>query len=74
MALGNFDHIAIGTKLVREFDGTRFAVSDFSSRVVQGKVTTVLLLVELNEKGYAAGKRRVGLSDIPVNRATWSRA
>lgn len=74
MALGNFDHIRRNTLIVRDRDGVTFSVSDFSDRMVRGQVATVLVLVELNEAGYTAGKRKLHLVDTPANRAAWSRA
>lgn len=74
MALGNFDYIRRDTTIVRDKDGVRFAVTDFSFRVVKDQEVTVLILVELNEAGYTAGKRKRHLVDTPANRAAWSRA
>lgn len=74
MALGNFDHIERGTTLVRNKDGVRFHVSDFTfRRGSRAEMISVLILVELDEGGFGTNKRRVFLEDTPANRTAWSK-
>jgi hypothetical protein len=71
IAIGNFDHVTRGARIVKNSDPTTiYIVSDFKD----GKHgETVLILIKLNAQGFNAGERSRSLADTPANRATWSR-
>jgi hypothetical protein len=84
MALGSFDNIAIGTKLVKDSDpGTVYSVSDAGVRYEDGRLVTALILVKLGENGFRAAtinqwghkisSRKKTLVDSTKNRSEWTK-